>query len=119
MELYFVEMIGVAFFSLLFYAYMLISKHEDYTLRFISLYFTVFFFFFFIIQYVLNDPSFFQMISKCCFPLLFVALYPFFAKHKLSRKEINMLIFISAIGVIPFLMDWFTILAFCFSGNNM
>jgi hypothetical protein len=37
----------------------------------------------------------------------------------MSKKEVSLLIFVSAIGIIPFLMDWFTILAFAFSGNNM
>lgn len=119
MELYFVEMLGIAFFSLLFYVYMLISKHKDYTLKFISFYFSFFFAAHAIIQHSLKDPSLFQMISKCCLPLLFVALYPFFAKHKLSEKERNMLVFISAVGIVPFLMNLFVILTFCFSGNNM
>lgn len=119
MELYPVEMVGIAIFSLLFFVYLIISKQKDYTLRFLSAYCCIYFALTAVVQHLLKDPSFFQMISKCSFPPLFVALYPLFAKHKLSRKEINMLIFISAIGVIPFLMDWFTILAFCFSGNNM
>ena len=75
-----------------------------------------------VVQFLLKDPSFFQMLAKCGFPLVFVALYPIgplVAHHKLSRKEINLLVFVSAIGIIPFLMDWFTVLAFALSGNNM
>ena len=113
MELYLLEMAGIAVFSLLFFIYLLISKQKDYTLRFLSLYFSIYFAVITIVQI---------MLAKCGFPLLFVALYPIgplAAHHKLSRKEINLLVFVSAIGIIPFLMDWFTVLAFAFSGNNM
>jgi hypothetical protein len=122
MELYLLEMAGIAVFSLLFFIYLLISKQKDYTLRFLSLYCSIYFAVITIVQIMLEDPSFFQMLAKCGFPLLFVALYPIgplAAHHKLSRKEINLLVFVSAIGIIPFLMDWFTVLAFAFSGNNM
>ena len=122
MELYPVEMIGIAVFSLLFFIYLLISKQKDYTLRFLSLYCSIYFAVTAVVQFLLEDPSFFQILAKCGFPLVFVALYPIgplVAHHKLSRKEINLLVFVSAIGIIPFLMDWFTVLAFALSGNNM
>ena len=122
MELYLLEMAGIAVFSMLFFIYLLISKQKDYTLCFLSLYCSIYFAVITIVQIMLKDPSFFQMLAKCGFPLLFVALYPIgplASHHKLSRKEINLLVFVSAIGIIPFLMDWFTVLAFAFSGNNM
>lgn len=119
MELYFMEMLGIAFFSLLFFVYLIISKQKDYTLRFLSVYCCISFAVTAVVQHILKDPSFFQMLAKCGFPLLFVAFYPLLSRHKMSKKEVSLLIFVSAIGIIPFLMDLFTILAFAFNGNNM
>ena len=111
MELYPVEMVGIAIFSLLFFVYLILSKQKDYTLRFLSAYCCIYFAITAVLQNIFKDPSFFQMLAKCGFPLLFVAFYPLLSRHKM--------IFVSAIGIIPFLMDWFTILAFAFNGNNM
>ena len=119
MEFYLIDMAGIAFFSLMFYLYLVIAKQKDYTLRFISMYLFVFFAVSVIVQIPLKDTSFVQELSKFCFPLLFVVLYPLLARHKLGRKEINLLIFVSAIGIVPFMMSLVTVLAFCFFGQNM
>ena len=119
MELYPVEMVGIAIFSLLFFVYLILSKQKDYTLRFLSAYCCIYFAITAVLQNIFKDPSLFLTLTKCGFPLLFVAFYPLLSRHNMSKKEVSLLIFVSAIGIIPFLMDWFTILAFAFNGNNM
>jgi|GEM_PF-3480876 len=119
MEFYLLEMAGIAFFSMLFYIYLVISGQKDYTLRFCSMYCFVFFTAATVLQIILEDPSFVRELCKFCLPLLFVLSYTLFAGHKLSRKEISLLIFVSAIGIVPFLMACMTIFSFVFFGQGM
>lgn len=118
MELYFVEMLGISGVSLLFSIYLFLTKQKDYTMRFLSVYFCLFFAVTAVIEHSLKDPSIFMMIAKCAFPLLIVLLYPLLAKHKLNHKEIRLLIFVSAIGIVPFFMEGLTVLAFAFFGKQ-
>ena len=119
MELSFIDLAGIAFFSLLFYVYLLVSKQKDRAMRFISMYFFVFFTGLSIVLKIVEEPSFVQMVCKTLFPLLFVVLYPIAVRHKLSVKEKNMLIFILFIGIIPLLMTWMVVVAFWLFGQNM
>lgn len=119
MELHFVDMAGIACCSLLFYLYLFFSKQKDYALRFISMYLFIYFSIAGITTLMCDDISLLQLLVKFLFPLLFVVFYPMCAKHKLSKKEINLLSLISLIGIVSFILYWLIVALFSLFGKRI
>lgn len=119
MELYFTDLIGISLFSLLFYLYLVLTGQKDYTMRFVSVYCFVAFAVSVAVQQIVKEQSFVQMLCKTLMPVLFAVAYPIAARHKLSRKEINLLVFILFVGIIPMLITWLITCSFWLFGQNM
>ena len=119
MELYFVDLLGISFCSLMFYIYLRITKQTEQQLGFIALYCFAYSAIAAISGFIIKDDSFLKELLTCSFFILFVVLYPIVMKHKLGKKEINLLIFISTVGILPFLFRWLVVFIFTIFNPSM
>ena len=119
MELYFVDLLGISFCSLMFYIYLRITKQTEQQLGFIALYCFAYSAIAAVSSFFIKDDSFLKELLTCSFFILFVVFYPIVMKHKLGKKEINLLIFISTVGILPFLFRWLVVFIFTIFNPNM
>lgn len=113
------ELLGVAILSLLYCAYLFLSKQKSFALRYTSLYICVCAVILVVALQVLVDSSLFITLFKCLVTIVYVGLYSLCSRHKLSSGEKSWLLLVGAVGLAPLLINMVVIISFMLGGSNM
>lgn len=103
MELYLVEMVGIAAVSLLYWLFLVVTGRKDKRMSYICLYLFAYMIISALLSALIHDSSLALTLAKSLFLPLFAALYPVFVERHPSKSEKRILVFLFVVGLIPLL----------------